>query len=150
MSFLIEMMFLEWAVCRNGLMLTFTIRAFKGIGAEFTLLHFKSGRDDFVVGLITPCEFSVVDGLMQAVTFDTLCLLDSANACSMASFPAIFVLGDTWVHVSTTNSYNESSYIELSVNEEFSFGATLSIPNVNSYDGYVRFWGDLDYSGFRS
>ena len=92
MSFLIEIMFLEWAVYRNGLMLAFAIRAFEEMEAGFTLLYFKFGRDDFVVGLATPCEFSVVDSLMWAITFDILCLLDSANTCSMASFSAIFVL----------------------------------------------------------
>jgi len=64
MPFLIEMMFLEWAVCRISLMLVFAIRAFKEMGAEFALLHFESGRGDFVIGLAVPCEFSMVDSLM--------------------------------------------------------------------------------------
>ena len=94
MPFLIEIMFPEWAVYRISLMLTFAIGAFEGMGAEFTLLYFKSGRGDFVIGLAAPCKFSVVDGLMRVITFDALCLLDSANVCSVASFPAIFTLGD--------------------------------------------------------
>jgi len=120
-------------------MLAFAIRVFEGIEAGFILFHFESGRDDFVVGLATPCKFSVVDSLMWAVTFDVLCLLDSANACNVALFPAIFALEDAWDHVSATNSCNESSYVKLSVHEGFSFGAALSILNVNSYDGHVRF-----------
>ena len=76
-------------------MLTFAIVAFEGIGTGFALLHFKSGRGDFVIGLVAPCKFLVVDGLMQAIIFDVLCPLDSANACSMAPFPAIFALGNT-------------------------------------------------------
>jgi len=92
----------------------------------------------------------VVDSLIQAVIFDVLCLLDFANTCSVALFPAIFALGDAWVHISTMNSCDESSYVELLVNEGFSFGATLSILDVDPYDGYVGFWRDLDYSGFKS
>jgi len=48
------------------------------------------------------------------------------------------------------NGCDESSYVELSVNKGFSFGAALSIPNIDPYDNYVGFQRDLDYSGFRS
>jgi len=48
------------------------------------------------------------------------------------------------------NSCDESFYVELLVNERFSFGAALSIQNVDPYDGHIRFQEDLDYSGFRS
>jgi len=88
------MMFPEWAICRIGLMLAFAIGAFEGMGIGFALLCFKSGRGDFVVGLTVLCKFSVVDGLMWAVIFDALCLLNSANTCSVAPFPAIFALED--------------------------------------------------------
>jgi len=48
------------------------------------------------------------------------------------------------------NGCDESSYVELSVNKGFSFGAALSIPNIDPYDDHVGFWRDLDYSEFRS
>jgi len=98
-------------------MLAFAIGAFEGMGTGFTLLCFESRRGDFVVGLAALYKFSVVDSLMWAVTFNALCPLDSANACSVAPFPAIFVLGDAWVYVSTTNGCDESSYVEILVNE---------------------------------
>jgi len=81
----------------------------------------------------------VVDGLMQTVIFDVLCLLDSANACIAALLPAIFALGNTWIHVGTVNGSNESSYVESLVVKGFGFRAALSIPDVNPYNGHVRF-----------
>jgi len=81
----------------------------------------------------------MVDGLMQAVIFDALSPLDSTNACIVALLPAIFALGNTWIHVGTMNGSNESSYVESLVVEGFGFRAALSVPDVNPYDGHVRF-----------
>jgi len=127
---------------------TLAVGASEGIGAGFTLLCFKSGRVNFVICLTALCKFSIVNGLMQAVTFDVFCPLDSAYACRVTPFPAIFALGNAWIHVCASNGGNESFYVEPLVNKGFSFGAALSIPNVNLYYSHVRFWRNLDYSGF--
>ena len=90
----------------------------------------------------------MVDGLMWAVTFDIFCPLDSTYACRMIPFPTIFTLGNTWIHVCALNGSDEFSYVKPLINKGFSFGATLSIPNVNLYYSHVGFWRNLDYSGF--
>jgi len=90
----------------------------------------------------------MVDGLMWAVTSDVFCPLDSAYTCRVTPFPAIFALGNTWIHVCASDGGDESSYVKPSVNKGFSFGAVLSIPNVNPYYGHVRLQRNLDYSGF--
>jgi len=128
--------------------LTLAVGAPEEMGTGFILLHFKSERVNFVVCLTAPCKFSMVDGLMWAVTLDAFCSLDSAYACKVTPFPAIFALGNVWIHVCTLNSGDESSYVEPSVNKGFSFGATLSILNVDLYYGHIRLRGNLDYSGF--
>jgi len=46
------------------------------------------------------------------------------------------------------NGSDESSYVESSVDEGFGFRATLSIPDVNPYDGHIGFQQNLDYSQF--
>jgi len=131
-------------------MLALAVGAFEGMGTRLTFLCFEFRWVNFVIGLTVPCEFSMVDGLIQAITFDALYPLDSTNACIVAPLPVIFILGNTWIHVGTTNGSDESSYIEPLVDEGFGFRATLSIPDVNSYDGHVRFQQNLDYSQFGS
>lgn len=84
-----------------------------------------------------------MNGLVWAVAFDTLSLLYSANANSMALLPAIFALENVWIHVNTTNSSNEPSNVEPLIDERFGLRATLSISYVNPYNGYVRFQRDL-------
>ena len=84
---------------------------------------------------------------MQAITFYTFCPLNSAYACRVAPFPAVFALRNAWIHDCALNSGNVPSYIKPSVDKGFGFGATLSIPNVNPYNCHVRLWRDLDYSG---
>jgi len=90
----VETMFPEWAVGRVCLMLTLIVGASEEIGTGLTFLCFESKWVDFVIGLAAPCEFSVVDGLMHAITFDALCPLDSTNTCIVAPLPVIFALGN--------------------------------------------------------
>jgi len=81
----------------------------------------------------------MVDGLVWAVAFDTFCFLNSTDANSMAPLPAIFALGNAWVHVGISNGNDEPSNIEPLVDEGFGLRTALGIPYVNLYDGYVRF-----------
>jgi len=74
--------------------LTLAVGASEEMGTGFILLHFKSERVNFVVCLTAPCKFSMVDGLMWAVILDAFCSLDSAYACKVTPFPAIFALGN--------------------------------------------------------
>jgi len=135
--FFIEAVFPEWAIRRVSLVFL-AVGTPKKMGVVFTLLYFASGRVNFVICLTAPCKFSMVDGLMWAITFDTFCSLNSAYTCRVILFPAIFALGNTWIHVCILNGGNESFYVEPSFNKGFSFGAALSILNVNPYYSYVR------------
>jgi len=92
--FFIEVVFSEWALHRVGLVFALIVGTPEGMEAVFILFCFESGRVNFVVCLTTPYKFSMVDGLMQAITFDTFCSLDSAYACRVTLFPAIFALGN--------------------------------------------------------
>jgi len=79
----------------------------------------------------------MMDGLMQAITFYTFCPLNSAYACRVALFPAVFALRNAWIHVCILNGGNVSSYIESLVDKRFGFGVVLSIPNVGPYKCHV-------------
>ena len=92
--FFIKVVFSEWALHRVSLVFALTVGTPERMEAGFTLFYFESGRVNFVVCLTAPYKFSMVDGLMWAITFDIFCPLDSAYACRVTLFPAIFALGN--------------------------------------------------------
>jgi len=55
----------------------------------------------------------------------------------MTPLPTILALGYAWVYICISDCYNMASYIEIPIDETFSFEATLSIPNANPYDSHV-------------
>ena len=148
MSLFIETMFPEWTIGRVCLMLTLTVGASEGMGTRLTFFYFKSGRVDFVVCFAAPCKFSVVNRLMWAIAFDTFCPLYSTNTSSVTPFPAVFALGNTWIHVGAAHDSNEPSNVKSLVNKRFGLRATLRIPYIDLYDSYVRFRRDLYNSQF--
>ena len=74
---------------------------------------------------------------MWAIAFDTFDSLDSAQKSGMFPFPVIFVLGDTWIYVSTSDSGDIATNIKVSVNEAFCFTSALNIPNIDPNDGHI-------------
>jgi len=60
-----------------------------------------------------------------------------ASECCITPLPTILALDYAWIYIYTSDCYNMASYIETSIDETFSFGTTLSILNVNPYDGHV-------------
>jgi len=46
-------------------------------------------------------------------------------------FPAILALGNAQIHIYTLNCSDKSSDVKSSVNEGFSFGTALSVPNID-------------------
>ena len=68
----------------------------------------------------------------------------------MAPFPTVFTLWYSKVHVSTTNCGNETSNIEPPIDKVLCFHTALNVPDVDPYDGHIRFGRYFDYSWFRS
>jgi len=66
----------------------------------------------------------------------------------MTPLPAVFILGNAWIHVSTPNSSNILANIEALVNESFSFAFALDVPNVYPDNRHVQFRQNLDNSWF--
>jgi len=59
----------------------------------------------------------------------------------MTPLLAVLVLQYTWVHICIPNY---CANIEPSVNDFLSIGSILHVPNINPYDGHIRFGGYLD------
>jgi len=62
-----------------------------------------------------------------------------AQEGQMFPSPAVFALGDTRISVSAPDCSDEASDIEAPIDETLGFRAALSVPDVNPYDGHVRF-----------
>ena len=85
---------------------------------------------------------------MRAVAFYAFGSLDIANPCYMTPLSTILALRDTRIHVGTSHHCNDTSYIEMPVNDFLSIVTILGIPYVNPDDSHVQFRGDLDNAWF--
>ena len=137
--FPIEMMFPEGALDRVSLMFSLTIRILERVGAQFSFLCFKSRRVRFFIHLTTPSKFAMVLWFMEAITLDTFWSLYFVQEGRMSPSLVVFALGDTGISVSAPDCSNEAPNIEAPIDETLGFRAALSIPDVNPYNGYVRF-----------
>ena len=149
MPFLIKLMFPEGEVSGVGMVLTLAVGAPERIGTRLTFLCFELRRIDLIVCFAIPCKFSVVDGLVWAIAFDTFCPLYSTNASSITPLPAVFALGNIWIYVGALNSSDEPFDIEPLVDEGSGLRATLGILYIDPYDGYIGFGRNLYDSWFR-
>ena len=116
--------------------------------AGFALFCFKSERIGFSIRLTTPTEFSVMFCFVWPIAFDTFGSLNMAQISRMSPFPAVFALGNTRIHVCSTNRGDVFAYIEASVDQEFSVLPTLHVPNINPNDSHIGFWRDFDNPQF--
>ena len=146
MPFLVEPMFPEQTISRISLMFAFTVWTFEQIRTEFAFLGFEPREISFLIGFTVPHKLAVVDSLVRAIALDTLCPLNSAHTWCMTLFPTVFTLWYSRVHVNITNCGNKTSNVEPSTDEALCFSATLSVPDINPYNGHIGFGGHLDYS----
>ena len=104
---------------------------------RFALLGFKSRRIGFIVSFATPTELSVMFRLVRAVTFNAFCSLDPAQKGGVTPFPAILTKRDARVHVCTSDSGDEVSYVETPVNKHFCVLTALNIPNIDPDQSHI-------------
>ena len=85
---------------------------------------------------------------MKAIAFYAFRSLDMANPYQITPLPIILILRDTRIHVGAPHCRNNTSYIEVPVNNFLSIITVLGIPYVNPDDSYVQSRGDLDNAWF--
>ena len=118
-------------------MIVLTVRTFKGMRTRFIFFCFKAKRIRLRVSFATPAKLTMIFKLVRSVALNTFGLLDSTREHRVILFLAIFTLQNPRVHVSTSNSHNELTNVEASVNEGLGFTATLDIPYIDPNDHYV-------------
>ena len=75
--------------------------------------------------------------LIRPIVFNTFLFLSSTCKSGMFLFPAILVLGDTWIHICTTNSGNIAPNVKIPIKKTFSFTTTLNISYVQPNDSHI-------------
>ena len=71
------------------------------------------------------------------IAFGVFRTLNTANSCYVSLFPTIFALRSAWVHVSTSHHSNDTSNIELPIDDFFSIITILYIPYINSDNSHI-------------
>jgi len=67
----------------------------------------------------------------------------------VSPLPAILALGNSQIHVRTSNCGDVIAHIEAPVNKKFSVFSTLNIPDVKPNNGHIRLRRDFNNSRFR-
>ena len=78
-----------------------------------------------------------MNGQVRIITLYAFRPLDFAHISCMSPFLAVFTLWHARVHVHTSNSSDEVSYVKSPIDEAFSLCTTLCIPYVNPDNGNV-------------
>ena len=110
----------------------------KNVGT-IAFFHFNMREINFLIHLITLPKLLIVFRLVKAVALDAFRALRTAWHSCIFLLLAILTLGDAWVYIGSTNSYNIFFYVKTPIDKIFSLTTTLNIPNVNPNDRYIRF-----------
>ena len=86
---------------------------------------------------------------MWAIALDAFSSLNVTRKGGVSPLPAILALGNSWIHIRTSNCGDVVAHIEAPVNEKFSIFSTLNIPDVDPNDGHIRLRRDFNNSRFR-
>ena len=116
--------------------------------ARFAFLCFKAWWICFFIGLTILAKFTMIFQFVWFVVLDALWTLDSTWKYWVTPFPAIFILWDSRISISSSDCCYILSNIEALINEILSFCTALGIPDVDLYDSYIQFRGCFDYSWF--
>ena len=83
------------------------------------------------------------------IALDAFSSLNATQKGRMSPLPAILALGDSQIHIRTSNCGDVIAHIEAPVNEKFSVFSTFNIPDVDPNNGHIRFRRDFNNSRFR-
>ena len=83
--------------------------------AWFAFLGFQPQWINLGVSFATPAKFLVVFRFVQVITFDVFGFLDFARECCVTLLPTVLALWNSRVHVGFSNSCDEVTNVETSV-----------------------------------
>ena len=142
----IEMIIPVWTTIAVCLMVAFAVHAFEGV---WIWLAFFGGRTIcFLVFHATPYFLSVVFGNVGSIALGTPEDMRVTAKCRMSPLPTVLTLQNTWVHVGTFDSSDESSNVEATIDNVLHQRTTLGIPDVHPDHRHVWFWRHFDDARF--
>jgi len=95
--------------------LFFAINTLKSMRVQFVFLSLESRGVIFEIYLTTSCYLSIVLNFMRSIIFDSFRSVSVVYKSHVFPFSAILTLGNVWVHICSSNSYNVMSDIKASV-----------------------------------
>ena len=102
-----------WTTIAVCLMVAFAVHTFEDV---WTWLAFLGGQTIcFLVFHATSCFLSVVFGNVGSIALGTPGDMRATAKCQMSPLPTVLILRDTWVHVGIFDSSDESSNIEVTI-----------------------------------
>jgi len=76
---------------------------------------------------------------MRPVTLNAFGFLNSTRKGGVTPLPAIFILGDSRVHVCSFDHSDMIAHVEAPINKKFSILPALHVPNIYPNNGHVQF-----------
>jgi len=124
-----------WTTIVVCLVIAFAVHAFEDVRTWFTFLGGCSIC--FLVLHATPCFLSVVFSHMSSIALGTPGDMRATAKCRMFPLPTVLALWNTWVHISTFDSSDETSDVEATIYDVLCQRTTLGIPDVQPDHYYV-------------
>ena len=124
-----------WTIIAVYLMIPFAVYVFKDVRTWLTFLG--SCLICFLIVHITLCFLFVVFGRMSSIALGTPGDIRIATKCQIFPLPIVLALWDTWVHISTFDGSNETSDVEVTIDDVLYQRTTLGIPDVYPDHRYV-------------
>jgi len=100
-------------------MILFTVYTLKDVGAWLVLLGFKIRRINLEICFATPFKLTMILGFVRTIILGTSRSLKIVHEHYVVPLLAVFALENTRVHVGTSDSCDETFYIEALINDLF-------------------------------
>ena len=134
----IEMVAPIWTTIAICLMIPFTVYIFKDVRTWLAFL--SSCLICFLVVHAIPHFLSVVFSSMSSIALGAPGDMRTETKCWMSPLPTVLALWDIWVHIGTFDSSNETSDVEVMIDDVLHQRTALGIPDVHPDHCHVWFW----------
>ena len=111
------------------LMVTFAVHAFEDVWIWLTFLGGQTIH--FLVFYVVPCFFSVVFGIVSFIVLSAPGDMRMTTKYRMPPLPTVLTLWNTWIHVGIFDGSNESSNVEVTIDNVLCQKTALGISDVH-------------------
>ena len=124
-----------WTTITVCLMIPFAVYAFEDMRTWFTFLG--SCLICFLVLHTTSCFLSVMFSYMSSIALSVPGDIRTTTKCQMSPFPTVLALQNTWIHIGTFDGSDETSNVEVTIDDILHQRTTLGISDVQPDHYYI-------------